>query len=419
MSWKERTRQTIDLTSPDGNFFSALWMGNKVPSSKKLGIFDFPLIDGNVVQDLGITGNRYPMTIHFEGINNDLIAQNFIKALEQRGVWEVTHPTLGLKKLQPISFSPNYDPVNSGNITTIETEWIEPISDQVVQSIPELANNIEAEKDDLNINSIEQFEVVSQDTTSERIEVVKVSDSGISAVINNLSSIYNQASDVAADTKAIITAMKNNLQQTVLDIVSLGGQINAVVQTPALAINDFTSRLSSYAGMISDMFGTLPDAITPESKSGTMATEQFLTAAIGAIGLISITSEFTTRSEITNAIDQINSVFLSIIDNLEIVQTNFSTLPIDLQYFSFLFTYGNLSLYFGQIIAFLLRSSLSLKVEKRFKLDRSRTPWEIALTEYNGPGENDNNLDLFILSNKLTGDEILLLPPGKEVVIYV
>jgi hypothetical protein len=37
---------------------------------------------------------------------------------------------------------------------------------------------------------------------------------------------------------------------------------------------------------------------------------------------------------------------------------------------------------------------------------------------YDGPGEDDQNIDLFIESNDLHGDDILRIPAGREVVFY-
>jgi hypothetical protein len=43
----------------------------------------------------------------------------------------------------------------------------------------------------------------------------------------------------------------------------------------------------------------------------------------------------------------------------------------------------------------------------------------VAMEEYDGPGEGDENIELFITSNALEGSEHLMLPKGKELVVYV
>jgi hypothetical protein len=40
------------------------------------------------------------------------------------------------------------------------------------------------------------------------------------------------------------------------------------------------------------------------------------------------------------------------------------------------------------------------------------------VTEYGSLGDADANYDLFVRSNNLSGNDILLIPAGREVVIY-
>jgi hypothetical protein len=73
----------------------------------------------------------------------------------------------------------------------------------------------------------------------------------------------------------------------------------------------------------------------------------------------------------------------------------------------------------SQALKLLTLTSFDLKTEKRFTLEKERSPVEITITEYGEFGENDENLELFINSNNLKADEIYLLPAGKEIVVYV
>jgi len=70
-------------------------------------------------------------------------------------------------------------------------------------------------------------------------------------------------------------------------------------------------------------------------------------------------------------------------------------------------------------LSFLLRSTFDLAVEKTITLDRAENPVMFAMEAYGGPGENDSNIDLFYTSNKLTGNETILMPAGKQVVVYI
>ena len=166
--YRDRLRPNIQLTSPDGNVFTALWRGNPRAQSKKVGIFNFPKVDGSITQDLGVSSATYTLSISFEGPDNDLTSDQFFTALKERGVWEIIHPVHGLKKLQPLSFTPSDDPVTSGNITDIETEWIESLEPSAVASTPELQATVSSQIETVNETASDQLDQsVFQKTAAE------------------------------------------------------------------------------------------------------------------------------------------------------------------------------------------------------------------------------------------------------------
>lgn len=89
-------------------------------------------------------------------------------------------------------------------------------------------------------------------------------------------------------------------------------------------------------------------------------------------------------------------------------------MDIDKQYIANSQNYTSLVNVYTLTMQYLLSQFFNLATEKRFTIKNKRSPLEICVTEY---GTIDN-YDLFIESNELSGDEILLLNPGKEVVIY-
>jgi prophage DNA circulation protein len=156
--WRARLAPTIELISPTGRSFSAYWRGGPRNKDKRLGIFDYPGVNGNVVQDLGISSDRYSITIYFEGKDHDLQARDFYNAANETGLWEVNHPVHGFLGLQMISIREANEPVSSGNITEVTTEWIEPIDEISLQTARELAGIIDNQSETVNDVSSEQFQ---------------------------------------------------------------------------------------------------------------------------------------------------------------------------------------------------------------------------------------------------------------------
>lgn len=93
-------------------------------------------------------------------------------------------------------------------------------------------------------------------------------------------------------------------------------------------------------------------------------------------------------------------------------------MDIDKQYIANSLNYTSLQNTFSLTMQYLLSQFFNLKTEKRFTLKNPRSPLEITVTEYGDLGENESNYQLFLDSNQLTGNEVLILPAGKEVVIY-
>ena len=121
MSYQDRLQPQITLTSPSGLVFTAKWIGNARSQEKDLGIFKTPGVKGVKIQDLELGATTYPLTIYFDGPDNDLDSEKFVVALAERGSWQVIHPLKGEKSLQLVSYSEAVQPVTSGNITTITT----------------------------------------------------------------------------------------------------------------------------------------------------------------------------------------------------------------------------------------------------------------------------------------------------------
>ena len=141
MSWQNEVREEIEFYSPNGNVYFANWRQDSRTREKKLGIFNIPKFDGDIVQDMGVKSTIYPLTIYFEGPFHHFLANQFFEALKEPGQWEVVHPVQGSLILQPVRFVENIDTINE-NITEFNTEWIQPANVQRLISPDELASSI-------------------------------------------------------------------------------------------------------------------------------------------------------------------------------------------------------------------------------------------------------------------------------------
>ena len=420
MSWRDRLRQIIKLTSPDGNIFEAKWQGNSRTKDKKLGLFDFPKVKGTKVQDLDIGSARYPLTIFFDGENNDQESDRFFKACDERGDWNIIHPVRGSLDLQLISVSENIEPVESGNMTRFDMEWIEPLKDSAVPSLFQQRSIIASQIDEINSTASDQINSnVLQKKASEITAFEATVNGVVSSVEKFLAPIYELQSEVNSQILSIKRGINSLLTAPVLDIVSIAGQIQTLVQLPALAIADINSRVEAYKNLINAALDFSPDTVETKDRNIVAVQELTLTSGLAAISFISSTGELSSRLQAIELIEVNTELFKNITDTLDATQELFQDEIIDDQYFSQSESYSDAVLMISQTIAYLLRSAFDLSIEKRFVLEKMRAPIEITISEYGDLGEFDSNFDLFIASNGLKGNDILILPEGREVLVYV
>lgn len=418
--YRDRLRPSIQLTSPSGAVFVALWIGNESNHVKKIGIFDYPGVAGSTVQDQNIRSATYPLTLHFQGPQNDLEARAFVTALKEKGVWEVVHPVLGVLKLQPLSFTPKWQPVRSGNITEIETEWIEPLDLAAVPSVLELQLLVAAQNETVDEVAAGQLDTNTFQETAEEVGSIRSAALDVvAAVEEKLEAVSDFAADITAEMLAIKRDIDAVLAVVPMDIIALAGQIKELIQLPARAIQDVQARLDAYKGFAVSAGLLSPDTPGTASYNRVAVQEAALTAAMGAVADVASTGDLLSRTEAVGVIEDVLTLFDDITNNLDATQVLFEGSAIDRQYFSQSQSYSVVARLNALVVAYLLRAAFDLKIEKRFVLTQAANPARIAMLEYDGPGEGDINIDFFNATNKIQGNEFIMMPKGRELVVYV
>jgi len=416
----ERVRPEIKFISPNGDEFTAKWKNSTRSKSKKLAKFDYPNVVGTLVQDQDTTSPTYPLTFWFDGQTHDIQAERFWIAFDLRGKWEVIHPVHGLLELQPSTIEISDDPTGDSLRSRVDTEWIKSIDESRLISTAELNSIIDAEMNALNVTGSDQL-----------IENINIEQAGPEADFKNsvgvtatqadslLGPIARQNTEVFAQFNAVQSSLQDALQATVTDPLLIAAQIQNLIQLPSLAIKDIASRLQANLNFATSLFGLTPSTPSVGSRNTLAVQEIALTAVIAANAQIVSTGALKTRPEAINAALEIADQLTAITENLDAGQTIFDDSDIDAQYFSQSQSYASAVTITADAIRLLQQSTFDLLIEKRFKLKSESTPARVVIEQYGTLGEDDKNWDLFIESNELNDIELLLLPPGKELVVYV
>jgi len=419
-SWKDRVREEIVLTSPNRQPFFAKWQGSPRSVSKTLGIFKYPKIKGALVQDMDVGADTYPMTIFFDGSSNDLDAGRFFSACKETGVWVILHPIHGPLELNLVSAEEVDDPTESGNVTAINTNWIEPLDPTAAFSLSQIGAAIQTLGSLINLASSKLFSNSVNQSSATFIQAIRnISNVSITAVNSKLAPTFEQDAETASNVAATIRGINDTLLEDSIDALLLAGQFQQLIQNAMQANDQMESRLDGINNYVDDLILTAPTEPTIENKNFSSTLELNLVSAVISASQIVTTSELFSRKESLNSLETFTDIFNKVVNALDGIQNIFLNNAIDNQYLSMLDTYPDLSKMAAQTADYLIKTSFDLAIEKTFILREARNPLEITVTEYGSLGDNDENLDLFIDTNKLKGNEILILPPGKSVVVYV
>ena len=297
---------------------------------------------------------------------------------------------------------------------------MEPLEEQAQASAAEIANQIEQKLAELNAAAAAQLAARADQSTASRIQAIKnAAQSYADAIQNGLSKISALSTDIANITNAVQRATTSNLLNPTVALNSLATQLQIAAQTPALATSNVQERVKAYTDLSGILSGNNPSDPTPEGKNTLEVKEIAVVAVLATLPRIVSTGEVQTKSEAIALAELIARLLDDVTNDLDSGQELFENNLLENQYFSQLEIYGDLILLLSLGIEYLLRSIFDLKTEKRFEIDTPRTPADITIQEYGELGDDDINLNLFIVSNNLKNLETILLPAGKEVVVYV
>lgn len=416
-SWQTRLKPEIKLTDSQGQVHTAAWRGDDVVATRRIAEYDAPLVEGTQIQDLAPRGRRWPLTLYFHGPAHDVDAMRFLDAFTTvAGSWDVLHPVYGLLKLQPITVTLKVSPVDEGGITVAETDWIEPARGAAQLAVPVVASQIAALAGVADADALASFAELAQ--SADPAALASLASAGTQALgvlrASPLSTLAQTVGSVRSAFDQAYTQTLAFLTAPVLDLIAIGQGVQQIMALPATIQADLTAKLSSYATMLVAVGASFFPAAGEEARTATVMTELVLTAGVTNMARCTAVGIPRTREQALAAMDTVAAALADVTTMLDAAQT-----AQDGEHFSLRATYTTLSQLVALVQALMLRLMFDLRVAKRFPLDRPRTPLEITLTEYGTLGDGDEMLDLFLLSNGLIGQDVLLLPAGREVVVYL
>lgn len=414
MAWQDRIREGA-YTSPSGTRQTFLYEDVTEAVDKRTSAHQFPDAEGTYVQDLGASGRRYPLRLFFSGDDYDLEAKAFMKLLLERGTGKLDHPAYGSLDVVPFGTIERKDALKSaGNQAIIAVIFWETIGLVYPQSQTDPASEVAASVEEYNVAAAAEFDATTNlESATQQAEVKNNYSQLLSNAEAKLQKVADTQADVQAQFDAVVDSINQGIDVLISDPLTLGFQTTIGLQSPARALTSIEARLTAYADLAESIItgdGAVVGSNNDPNESAAFHTRDLFASTYVTGSVVSaVNNQFTRKTEALEAAEDILAQFEAVAkwrddnyDALAEVDTGEA--------------YQKLLSAVSITAGFLVEISFTLKQELRLIIENPRTILDLAAELY---GTADDDLDFLISSNDLTGDEILELPRGKQIVYYV
>lgn len=405
MSWQERLREAA-YTSPSGGRLTFEYEQVSEEFDRKATPFDFADADGTFVQDLGRTGRRYALRVIVWGDNYDVQAAGWMAALAERGQGILEHPVYGRLDVVPVGKVRRRDDlVVRANQAIIEVEFFETIG----VAYPTTTGDPAAALADLIAAAgVAQAEQLAQAKILEsalgQTGFLAEFNAALDTVEDNIRKVSDGVASAQRQFDAIQKSINRGIDVLIKDPLTLAFQTQQLINTPARIAGQVSGRLDAYGDMFDSFVGK--DAGDEEQLAN---TDLFASATATATALAATTEAHPNRPAAVLAAEAL----LEQGDALaEWRDTNFAEQGVIDEGGSWQATQEVIAAAAGVLV----EVSFGLAQERRVVLGSARTIIDLTYELY---GTTDSKLDALINDNDLTGDEIIELPQGKEIIYYV
>jgi hypothetical protein len=395
-------------TSPSGERLPFTYEDVTQEFDRHTKAFNFPNHDGTFVQDLGRSGRRFPLQVIFHGADYDQEALLFEQLVSERGVGRLEHPMYGVINVIPVGTVSRSDKLKSAgnqaiiNITFFETGDVvfpdvnvDPVAAIRQQVIALNDRAVDKFNTELNLESLSAKNDLNRNTL---IVADKVDNEIASWVVND--PVINQ------QYTTTLESLRSAIRDTsgFPDPGILAGQLALIFELPAQSslVSIFT-RLRSYRTLTESVISTVVNF-----RNDMFFLDLMCLLGLTGSALSAVSNTYTKAPDVFNAVEQVLDLFDEVTEWRDEQYEEQDALDT-----------GELYDSVQKIVAiatgYLLQISFTVAQEHRVTLSRDRNVVELVMELY---GSIDS-LDFFIETNDLTGDEIISLPQGLEIVYYL
>lgn len=440
MPYSERIKDA-SYTSPSGASISFDFEVVSRDISHRIGTFEFSGVNGTLHQDKGVSGEIYPLTVFIHGPDYDLEADRFIALAKETGPGFLFHPRWGKKRVQILSITQSENLVERGGQATFDVQFQETLEREFPKTGTAPQQKITALADNAQTEAIDNFgdQVNVEDLADELAHEQEIILSA-NKVEAALASITSTDQDIATTFRGHIDKVLNNANDYVQEPFEYAFEITSAIRVVSEVPGRIGSKLQGFknlldvlklrdvaaainqarnALLVDELIGT--STIVSASESVNQAFNETSTIARDSKGKATITVPavdvgFQSREEVLAAVVYLRDNSNDLINELDAGQVLFEDSLLSESYIQSVQSYVPTWEVVGTVIKAGLDLSFSLPIKRSIVLSTSRTILDLSYEFY----KNINNitLDYLIQTNSLSGNEIIAVPRGREVIFY-
>ncbi len=410
-----------------------------------LGEFQFAGKDEKYFQDRSLTSDAYGFNILLDNQDDLRIVRALLDekvTQDNPGTLEHPDPTLGTFPVVVSSYAVDQNSVNKIGIIRISVVFFRQIPN-LIGGDPSESNNPASAA--ATLNTIFQLNI--EQAEDMEISVDLSTGQGTASLVEGTVSAVEGAQEFLGSIAAQVDAINilfTNLAAEILSTVDelarapfdLARQVQNLIQLPMLAVDSATDRIAAYTEYVNSVMTfdeTQENEFTAGSPSGASTLSIASTAALAAISAINysaVSTKSVTLDEIVSGENIPDVGYLSrrqIIETIQAVQSTafettaaLSQFAADFGADTFFSQYFDYSILNKNLITATVRNLngriFSTSQEIIIVLDKERHPVDLSGELYGSV--EVNTVEFLVSSNQLHGDDIYLIPKGKEIVFY-
>lgn len=413
MGWKFDITKELQIFMGDGETYSPEWLNATIKTSYNVSTFEFPEVEGTLVQRQKRKGEIYDIEFYFQGDDNIQVAERFRRSAEDPRHWHIRHPFYGDLRVQPVS-GLSFDNTKY-NVTKITGAVQETITGIFPRGLDNPQDEIQGIAEEILVFGSESY---NNAVKSPQPTDISNASGSVDSLNESTKKIITDNKD-SADFQNLVKRSKQDVSKMSSDALQAMLSVQNVIMFPARANSSVTARI----GLLSEQFDRTSNAIRNADYILPMAERSYYEVFGGTLISASLLAastpnegDFTTSSGVENVTARIVSMwntYLLDLDNLQFYD------PASVE--SYLPDAENIAA-IDNMLSLTLSSLFDIALEARseFSILLDKDSNAVILTnKYYGLDADDSNLDFFLETNSIGLNEMLLIKKGRKILYYL